>query len=129
MIRTIRDRDNPIDSLDEALAALYVNWGDHRTEAVLFRDRPRGDMPYIDRQGFCGPYDSYSGARRFFVTQQVAEQLFNDGLVLGKPCWGYTDHRECRLSDRAQKLAFEASEKQKATLSTPGEAESEESGG
>lgn len=109
-VRTMNDTEHPIDNVDEALARMHVNWGDYRTEAVLFRNRFDGP-PYIDRQHFCGAYDSYSGAHRYFVTKEVSEQLFTEGLVVGTPHWGYTDDRECRLTEGARNRAFEQSKR------------------
>lgn len=113
-IRDMNDQEHPIDNLDEALARMYVSWGDHRTEAVLFRSRFTA-LPYIDRQHFCGPYDSYSGAHRYFVTREVADRLVNEGLVVGTPHWGYTDDDECRLTQDARNRAFEQSQLFEAT--------------
>lgn len=97
------ENEEPIDDELVVLDLLCKRWADYTTREI--NRRFRRQQPYVE----IGQHHEHadSSFKRYLVTDRVADALLAEGLVCGKPEWGYTDMKILRASEAGKIRLFE----------------------
>lgn len=99
---TFKNALPPIDDEMVVLDLLVRRWNDGATREIIRHFKDLG--PYVE----IGHHHDFSDStyHRFRVTNRVVDALVEKYLVVGRPEWGYTDHKTLRASKAGEYLLW-----------------------